>query len=212
MSGAGEETMAESRTISRREALQMTLATALAASLPLRLARAQEVEITEGAAKLAALTGSDWRPVFLTEDQARTVALIAEAIIPRTETPGALDARAHEFIDLILSVDNERNQGKFIEGVQWMTDRSIALYGVPYVEATGDQQLEIMKSISDDNSKVDREVKDGWRFFKDIKRRTVDAYYSSREGLIEELGRPEGHTHRPYMGCRHGDGPHTQAG
>lgn len=196
-------------TLSRREALRMTLATALAASLPLRLARAQEVEVSPSAAKLAALTGSDWKPIFLTDDQAHAVALIAEAIIPRTDTPGALDARCHEFIDLILSVDNGRYQERFVEGVQWMNDRSLALYGVPFIEASDEQRLEILKSISDDNKRVDREVRDGWRFFKDIKRRTIDAYYSSREGLIEELGRPEGFMFRPYMGCRHGDGPHN---
>lgn len=201
--------MNDEKTISRREALRMTLATALAASLPLRLARAQEVEVSPSAAKLAVLTGSDWKPIFLTDEQAHATALIAEAIIPRTETPGALDARAHEFIDLILSVDNERNQGRFVEGLVWMNDRSIALYGVPFVDATDDQRIEILKKISDDNKKVDREDRDGWRFFKDIKRRTLDAYYSSREGLIEELGRPAGHTHRPYRGCLHGDGPHA---
>lgn len=201
--------MSDDFTISRREALRMTLATALTASLPLRLARAQEVEVSPSAAKLAVLTGSDWKPIFLTDDQAHATALIAETIIPRTDTPGALDARAHEFIDLILSVDNERNQTRFVDGLVWMNDRSVALYGVPFVEASDDQQLEILKKISDDNRKVDREDRDGWRFFKDIKRRTLDAYYSSREGLIEELGRPAGHTHRPYHGCRHGDGPHA---
>ncbi len=201
--------MNESKTLSRREALRMTLAAALTASLPLRLARAQEVEITPGAARLASLTGSDWKPIFLTDEQAHMTALIAEAIIPRTNTPGAIDASAHEFIDLILSVDNERNQGKFVEGIQWMDDRSRAVYGVGFVDASDEQRLEILTSISDDNKKVEKEVKDGWRFFKDIKRRTLDAYYTSREGLIEELGRPEGHTHKPYMGCRHGSGAHT---
>lgn len=201
--------MSKEGSLSRREALKMTLAAALSASLPLRLARSQQVEVSESAAKLATLTGTDWKPVFLSDEQARIVALTAEAIIPRTETPGALDARAHEFIDLLLSVDNERNQQRFTEGCQWLNERSVALYGAPYADATDAQRLEILEKISDANRKVDREDREGWRFFKDIKRRTLDAYYTSREGLVEELGRPEGHTHGRYRGCRHGSGSHS---
>lgn len=195
-------------TLSRREALKLTLATAVAAAVPIRMARAQEAA-TAASSSLAALTGTDWKPVFLTDDQARTVASMAETIIPRTDTPGALDARAHEFMDLILSIDNERNQGKFIEGVQWVDARSTTLYGVGFADASEAQRSELMGSISDVNKKVEAEVRDGWRFFKDVKRRTLDAYYSSREGLVEELGRPDGHLHRPYQGCRHGDGAHS---
>lgn len=201
------EGLKQLHTMSRREALRLTLAAAVAAAAPMRLLRAQEAA-TPASSRLAALTGSDWKPVFLSDEQARAVALIAEAIIPRTDTPGALDARAHEFIDLILSIDNERNRAKFVEGVQWMDARSSALFGVPFADATEEQRLQILTGISDSNKKVDAELRDGWRFFKDVKRRTLDAYYSSREGLVEELGRPEGHMHRPYLGCRHGDGPH----
>lgn len=195
--------------ISRRTALTLALGAAASVAVPLRLARAQEVEVSPTAAKLASLTGSDWKPLFLNEDQARTVALIGEAIIPRTETPGALDARAHEFIDLLLTVDNERNQKKFVEGLGWINDRSVAQYGAPFADVTDGQRLELLKSISDDNKSVPKELKDGWRFFKDIKRRVLDAYYTSREGLVEELGRPENSMHSPYAGCRDTGGAHA---
>jgi gluconate 2-dehydrogenase gamma chain len=44
----------------------------------------------------------DWKPVFLTEDQAALVTQVADVIIPKTDTPGAKDAGVPSFIDLML--------------------------------------------------------------------------------------------------------------
>jgi hypothetical protein len=185
--------------LSRRRILTLAAGAAVTAAFPIRLVRADAVHLDFG----------DWQPLFLNLDQARIVALVADAIVPRTDTPGAIDASCHEFIDLLLSVDNDRNRSRFLDGLQWINDRSVTLYGVPYADATDEQRFEILTSISDDNKRVASDVRDGWRFFKDIKRRVTDAYYSSREGWIEELGRPEGSMHRPYVGCRHTGDDHA---
>ena len=42
-----------------------------------------------------------WKPVFLTDSQHESVRALVELIIPRTETPGALDAKVDQFIDFI---------------------------------------------------------------------------------------------------------------
>lgn len=185
--------------ISRRQVLGMAAGAAATAALPMRWSAAQE----------AAIGTAEWKPLFLTADQVRTVGLIAEAIIPRTDTPGALDAHVPEFMDLLLSVDNDRNKTKFAEGLAWMDARSTALHGAAYAVITDEQRLEILKSISDDNKKVEQDVRDGWRFFKDVKRRVIEAYYTSREGLVEELGRPETSMHKPYVGCKHTGEDHS---
>lgn len=44
----------------------------------------------------------NWKPVFLTEEQAQVVSAVADIIIPRTDTPGALDVGAPAFIDKML--------------------------------------------------------------------------------------------------------------
>jgi hypothetical protein len=191
--------MTSPKTFTRRRALGLAAGAAAAMALPIRLVPAQAPVLEFG----------DWTPLVLSTDQARTVAIIAEAIIPRTDTPGALDARCHEFIDLLLSVDNDRNRTRFLEGLQWMDDHSVELFGSPFAGITDEQRFEILTSISDDNRRVAGEVRDGWRFFKDIKRRVIDAYYSSREGWVEELGRPETSMHRPYVGCRHSGEDHS---
>ena len=40
-----------------------------------------------------------WTPSFLSTDQAKVVEVIADILIPRTDTPGALDAEVPAYID-----------------------------------------------------------------------------------------------------------------
>ncbi len=57
--------------------------------------------------------GAPWKPVFLSKKEAEQVAAVSEAIIPRTDTAGARDARVHEYIDLALSVEGAARQKSF---------------------------------------------------------------------------------------------------
>src|SRR4029450_8640250 len=56
--------------------------------------------------KLALGQSAAWRPRFFSNVQNETVAVIAELIIPQTDTPGARAARVHEHIDLVLSEES----------------------------------------------------------------------------------------------------------
>lgn len=46
--------------------------------------------------------GIDWQPVLFNEDQAVLVSQVAEIIIPKTETPGAVDVGVPQFIEQII--------------------------------------------------------------------------------------------------------------
>ena len=48
------------------------------------------------------LAQRDWEPRVLSAEQARTVDVLSELIIPRTDTPGARDANVYRYIDLML--------------------------------------------------------------------------------------------------------------
>jgi hypothetical protein len=45
----------------------------------------------------------DWKPMFLKEDEAKTISALVDMILPRTETPGALDVKADMFIDKVFA-------------------------------------------------------------------------------------------------------------
>ncbi|MDQ8184682.1 gluconate 2-dehydrogenase subunit 3 family protein [Pelagicoccus sp. SDUM812002] len=58
-------------------------------------------------------TGPDWTPKYLDSSQAKTVSLAAELILPKSDTPGAIDVGVPQFIDLIYGEymsDEERER------------------------------------------------------------------------------------------------------
>ncbi|HET9152252.1 MAG TPA: gluconate 2-dehydrogenase subunit 3 family protein [Gemmatimonadales bacterium] len=64
----------------------------------------------------------------LTPPQSATVSAIADLILPRTDTPGALDAGVTDFIDLLLT--------------EWYpaADRDNVLYGLGYIDGEASAQ------------------------------------------------------------------------
>lgn len=45
----------------------------------------------------------EWQPQFFTEDEAKLVGVLADTILPTTETPGALDVNVDIFIDTLIA-------------------------------------------------------------------------------------------------------------
>jgi hypothetical protein len=72
--------------------------------------------------KAAAGDGETFKPQVLSKKELEQLAAVCEGIIPRTDTPGARDARVHEYIDVALSVENEAMQKRFREGLEWLDD------------------------------------------------------------------------------------------
>ena len=59
---------------------------------------------------------------FFTADEMTAFRRLADLLLPRTVTPGALDAQAPEFLDLLLSQSGAARQALYRDGVRrWMT-------------------------------------------------------------------------------------------
>lgn len=54
----------------------------------------------------------DWQPLFFDEDEAAFVAALVDTILPRTDTPGALDVKVDVFLDRVFAktYDDEGQQ------------------------------------------------------------------------------------------------------
>ena len=111
------------------------------------------------------------QPSFFTPVQFQLVSCLAELIIPTTDTPGAVGAGVPQYIDLVVNED-PKLQAVIREGLDHL-DKS------GFLQLAAAQQVEALTALShaDDPS-----------FFQAIKNLTADGYYTSRVGLLEELG------------------------
>jgi hypothetical protein len=191
--------------ISRRRLLKMTAsaATALAGSH-----WAFRVGADGRIVKAQTADPSAWKPTFFTGAEIQQLAAVCEAIIPRTKTPGARDARVHEYIDVAMTVEAAPLQDRFRTGLAWLEAYCQKQTKKGLANASGEEITRLLATISDTNQKVPDDLKPGASFFTDVKSRTLFGFYTSREGWVEDLGRPEHVGMEKWAGCPHPEGTH----
>ena len=85
--------------------------------------------------------GVDWKPAFLSSDQASVVTDVAEIIIPRTDTPGAKDVGVPSFIDQMLNeVYSQEEQQWFVDGLKAFNEGANAEYGEVFADLDEEDQ------------------------------------------------------------------------
>ena len=136
----------------------------------------------------------------LNPHQDATVKAMAELILPKTDTPGATDVGADEFIDLMLTEwYDEEDRTRFLNGLSEVDRHTKDLFGKNFVEASPDQQAEIlawlgekMTAEPDALGTARRERRGSWQqsaasFYSMLRRLTLTACYTSEAGATEEL-------------------------
>lgn len=120
-----------------------------------------------------------YKPRFFTDPEFALLAVLVELIIPRTDTPGARDARVHHIIDGSVRPAQEK---AWRDGLKAMSE-------MKFLEMTQPEQIAVLQK--------------GGEFFRLLKGATVDAYYSTREGLAVELGWNFNTFLPEFKGCTH---------
>jgi hypothetical protein len=160
---------------SRRDALRTLAAGALAPTLH------GQHQHPETLAQIA----TPQTPKIITGDDFRLLCRFVDMIIPPTDTPGAADAGVGFYID---GLAGQRPQLR-----QEIQQGLAALRTVGFPQADAEKQTAILKGMESS----------GDIFFKTLKDLTIDGYYSSRDGLVKELGY-HGRTYlREFPGCTH---------
>jgi hypothetical protein len=136
--------------VNRRELLQCAAILISGASVTqLGFALSQEQQVF-----LAAQPDFNTRPVdYLTEEQRKIVAAMAETIIPRTDTPGAIDAGVPAFLELMMAGWlNDEEKAIFSGGLKDMEKRIPLEFDQPFYELNDKQQVKILEALEDDAS------------------------------------------------------------
>jgi hypothetical protein len=133
----------------------------------------------------------------LNPHQDATVKVLAESLLPRTDTPGASDVGTTEFIDLMLTEwFDEPDRSRFLSGLAEVDLRTKTLFSRNFVDASSDQQAAILTwlgqkmTLAADPAGGSRrgssrgQYKDFYSMFRSL---TLTAYYTSEAGATGEL-------------------------
>ena len=125
----------------------------------------------------------------LTAAEYAVVSQAAERIIPRTTTPGAIDARVADFIDVMLADwYTDSDCLRFKTGLGELDTRARSLAGRAFAQATEPQQTELLETLDrelDVRRPALANADNHW--FAMLKHLTVWGYYTSRPGIEKEL-------------------------
>jgi hypothetical protein len=144
----------------------------------------------------------DARPTAhtLNAHQQTTVRMMAELILPKTDTPGATDVGATQFIDLMLAEwydDAERTV--FLNGLADVDSRARSLFNKDFVDGSPLEQADILTALGERMTEEIVKLSDQPRrgrgaapspthnFYAMLRRLTLTAYYTSEAGATEEL-------------------------
>lgn len=90
-------------------------------------------------------TSLKWTPQALDKNQAQTLSAIVDRVLPKTETPGALEVGVDEFIDKMLKhVFPEHIQEGFMHGLDSFNQNAKDKFGKDFVKSSTDQQDQLI--------------------------------------------------------------------
>ena len=165
----------------RRDSLKIIGAIGATCAFPFAADELYGQHVHETSPPMAEPAG-EYAPKFFTPAEYETISRIGDLIIPETDTPGAVGAGVPRYIDVVANA-NQEHRKPLREGIAWL-DRQP---GGRFVALTEVEQIALLTPLSDaaDAGKLDAP---GARFFDLLKKLTADGYYTSRIGLVRELG------------------------
>lgn len=110
-------------------------------------------------------------PLVFDEAQRAIIAEVAEIIIPRTDTPGAIDVGVPHFIEAMLQdAFSSEDQQFFVDGLRKFDTAAQQAHGKPFMQMPQPQRMAFAESVHDSavaEEKARQEKRRGWRELED---------------------------------------------
>jgi gluconate 2-dehydrogenase gamma chain len=188
--------------ISRRSILK-SLTMGAAATSVLRVIPLQAAEHAHRmimAEKKASPAGA-FTPKYFDVHGYKTLQALCQTIFPAdSDSGGAIEAGAPEFIDLLTS-ENKEYQAVLGGGLMWLDGTCTDRYGKVYLDCDPEQQTEILDKIAyRKNAVADSSLNPGVAFFSFLRNMTADGFFTSEIG-VKYLGYIGNTFVKEFPGC-----------
>ncbi len=150
----------------------------------------------------------------LSEAQFEVVSLLAELIIPETDTPGALAAKVPEFIhQIVIDWYTPTEQQIFLDGLGELDSIAEAHWSMPFRQLDTDQQARVLAEMEPPSeggfanlASMPPGAAGNLPFYLKLKELTVLGYYTSQAAATTELD------YQPVPGHYDGDARFEETG
>ena len=113
----------------------------------------------------------------VSSDQEKMLAELAEAIIPKTTSPGAKDVYAHQFVmKMVDDCASKQDQQGFVKGMKAFDEYVVKKNGKSFLKSTMAERAGILEDLEKRKAEESDEVK----FYQQMKSLTIWGYTSSQ--------------------------------
>ncbi|WP_100614533.1 gluconate 2-dehydrogenase subunit 3 family protein [Confluentibacter citreus] len=131
----------------------------------------------------------DWQPEFLKEEEAKTISTLVDIILPRTETPGALDVKVDIFIDKVIAQTYDATEQEIIRAeIAAFNADCEKTFGNIFIDLNKTDQIKVLQEAETNSGKINPGV---WGasvgeqkpigFYRTMKSMAIWAYFTSEE-------------------------------
>ncbi|MEJ1240888.1 gluconate 2-dehydrogenase subunit 3 family protein [Chryseolinea sp. T2] len=157
-----------------------------------------------------------FKPAFLTADQAQLVVALSDVIMPKTDTPGAVEAGVPQFIDdMFQTVYTQADKDRIAKGMAAFDEESKSAYGDLFASVKKEEQIALVKKHHEALAGKAGDSSAGWwrasgggdkPFIVEMKELILLGFFTSQPGATQVLQYNQ--APGPYQGCV----PLTQVG
>ena len=136
--------------------------------------------------EITAAANQEQAPHFFSREELEMVEILTDRIIPTDgHSPGARAAGVAAYIDGRLAESWEEQPRKvWRDGLKRVDALCQKMHGQPFLKATPEQQVAVLSRMAQNEFHPKSEEE---KFFAELKRRTVTAYYTSEIGIHKEM-------------------------
>jgi hypothetical protein len=167
--------------MNRRDAIKKTgMMLGLAAGSPLLL------HVLQGCSPEKVM---DWKPLFFNKNQASLVSEIVNQILPRTDTPGAIDVGVDVFVDkMVAEVYSKSAQELFLKGLDNFEEEIKVKSGKLFSDLDSKGKYDYLHSIDSQLQGLSYATAPEEKpFFLMVKELTLLGYFTSEEIMTKHL-------------------------
>ena len=129
-----------------------------------------------------------WTPNIMTKGQGQILAHLAETVLPKTDTPGAIDAGVHSYIDNALrDLGNTEQRAGFKSCIDDFNTRCKTATGKSFLDTNKKERLAFLETYEKAAAQAVKTQTMPLSIWFQIKEQILFAYFTSEAGATQAL-------------------------